>query len=71
MSQKTSESEPAIGRLECHAVESIHEDTDILTVGRGFDFSEAVVYQAVKKEWNARYGVEPIYGNCRMIELND
>lgn len=71
MSQKTSESDPAIRRLERHAAESIHEDTDLLTVVREFDFSEAVVYQAIKIEWNARYGVEPMVRAFYYKELAD
>ncbi len=60
MSQPTSEFESAISRLERQAEELIHEDTDLLAVVRGFDFSETGVYEAVKTEWNARYGYEPI-----------
>ncbi|SDD90587.1 hypothetical protein SAMN05192552_10687, partial [Natrinema hispanicum] len=40
MSQTTSEFESAISRLEQQAEELIHKDTDLLTVVRGFDFSE-------------------------------
>ena len=60
MSQKTSEFEPAIRRLERQAAESIHEDADLLTVVRGFDLSEAEVYEVGEIEWNARYGYEPM-----------
>ena len=60
MSQKTSEFEPAIRRLERQAAELIHEDTDLLTVVRAFDFSEVAVYKATELEWNARYGYEPM-----------
>jgi hypothetical protein len=60
MSQKTSEFEPAIRRLERQAAESIHEDTDLLTVVCGFDLSEAKVYENSRIEWNARYGYEPM-----------
>ncbi|GAA0452103.1 transposase (plasmid) [Halococcus dombrowskii] len=60
MSQKTSEFEPAIRRLERQAAESIHEDTDLLTVVRGFDLSEAEVYEVSEIEWNARYGYKPM-----------
>jgi len=60
MSQKTSEFEPAIRRLERQAAELIHEDTDFLTVVRAFDFSEVAVYKATELEWNARYGYEPM-----------
>lgn len=55
MLQKTSAFEPAIRRLERQAAESIHEDTDLLTVVRGFDFSEIAVYDAAQTEWTARY----------------
>src|SRR6056297_1891053 len=60
MSQKTSEFEPAIRRLERQTAELIHEDTDLLTVVRAFDFSEVAVYNASEHEWNARYDYEPM-----------
>jgi hypothetical protein len=60
MSQKTSEFEPAIRRLERQAAESINEDSDLLSVVREFDLSTAEVYQASEIEWNARYGYEPM-----------
>ena len=60
MSQTTSEFESAISRLEQQAEELIHKDTDLLTVVRGFDFSETAVYEVGKTEWNARYGYEPM-----------
>ncbi|MFU8868925.1 MAG: ISNCY family transposase, partial [Natronococcus sp.] len=60
MSQKTSEFEPAIRRLERQAAESIHEDTDLLTVVRSFDFSEVAVYNASELEWNACYDYDPM-----------
>ncbi|MXV61871.1 transposase [Natronorubrum sp. JWXQ-INN-674] len=60
MSQKTSEFEPAIRRFERQAAESIHEDTDLLTVVRAFDFNEVPVYKANEPEWTARYDYEPM-----------
>jgi hypothetical protein len=60
MSQKTSEFEPAIRRLERQAAESIHEDTDLLTVVQEFDLNIAEVYETGATEWNARYGYEPM-----------
>ena len=60
MSQKTSEFEPGIRRLERQAAESIHEDTDLLTVVRGFDLSRVKIYETSENEWNARYGHEPM-----------
>jgi len=60
MSHKTSEFEPAIRRLERQAAELIDEDTDLLTVVRGFDFNEVEVYETGEAEWNARYGYEPM-----------
>jgi hypothetical protein len=60
MSQQTSAFEPAIRRLERHAAASIDEDTDLLTVVRGFDLRTAEVYEAGETEWNARYGYEPM-----------
>lgn len=60
MSQKPSEFEPAIRRLELQAAESIHEDTDLLTIVQGFDLSTVWVYEAGATEWSARYGYEPM-----------
>jgi hypothetical protein len=48
MSQKTSEFEPAIRRLERQAAESIDEDTGLLTVVREFDLSEVEVYEPAR-----------------------
>lgn len=56
MSQKTSEFEPAIRRLERQAAESIHEDTNLLTLVSEFDLSTAEVYEVGKIVWDARYG---------------
>lgn len=60
MSQKTSKFEPAIRRLERQAAESIHEDTDLLTVVREFDLSLTEAYEIGETEWNTRYGYEPM-----------
>lgn len=46
---------PAIRRLKRQAAESIHEETVLLTVVRGFDLSTAEVYEDGETEWNARY----------------
>jgi len=43
MSQKTSEFEPVIRRLERQAAELIHKDTDFLAVVCGFAFSDTPV----------------------------
>jgi len=69
MSQKTSEFEPAIRRLKRQAAESIHEDADLLTAVRGFDLSEAEVYEVSEIEWNARYGYEPMVRTFYCKEL--
>jgi hypothetical protein len=60
MSQKASEFEPAIRRLERRTAESIDEDPDLLTVVRGFDLSFAEVYKIGENEWNARYDYDPM-----------
>jgi hypothetical protein len=60
MSQKTSEFEPAIRRLERQAAESIHEDTNLLTVVREFDLNAVEVYESSEIVWNARYAYEPM-----------
>lgn len=60
MSQKTSEFEPAIKRLERQAAESIHEDTNLLTVVREFDLNAVEIYESSETVWNARYGYEPM-----------
>jgi hypothetical protein len=60
MSQKTSEFEPAIRRLERQAAESIDKDTDLLSVVRELDLSIAEVYETGETAWNARYSYEPM-----------
>ncbi len=60
MSQKTSEFEPAIRRLERQAAELIHKDTDLLTVVCGFEFSETPVCDETADEWEAQYGYQPM-----------
>ena len=60
MSQKTSEFEPAIGRLERQAEELIHKDTDLLTVVCGFEFSETPICGEAADEWEAQYGYQPM-----------
>jgi len=60
MSQKTSEFEPAIGRLERQADELIHKDTDLLTVVCGFEFSETPICGEAADEWEAQYGYQPM-----------
>ena len=69
MSSKTSEFEPSIRRLERQAAESIHEDTDLLTLVRGFDLSEAEVYNFGETEWSARYGYDPMVRTFYCKEL--
>jgi hypothetical protein len=54
MSQKTSEFDPAIRWLERQAAELIHKDTDLLTVVRGFSFSDTPVSGTAAKEWEAK-----------------
>ena len=56
MSQKTSEFEPAIRRLKRQAAESIHKDTDPLTVVRGFSFSDTPVSGMAVRGWEAKCG---------------
>ena len=58
MSSKTSEFEQSIRRLERQAAESIHEDTDLLTVVHGFEFSKAEICNFGETEWSARYGYD-------------
>ena len=60
MSQKTSEFEPAIRRLERQTAELIHKDTDLLTVVCGFEFDEAPVFGEAAEEWEAKYGYQPM-----------
>ena len=57
MLQKTSEFEPVIRR---QAAELIHKDTDLLTVVRGFPFSHTPVSGTAAKEWEAKYGYQPM-----------
>ncbi len=49
-----------LGESERQAAESIHEDTDLPTIVREFDLSEAEFYEIGEAEWNARYGYEPM-----------
>ena len=58
MSSKTSEFEQSIRRLERQAAESIHQDTDLLTVVHGFEFSKAEICNFGETEWSARYGYD-------------
>jgi Transposase DDE domain. len=60
MSQKTSEFEPAIRRLERQAAELIHKDTDLLTVVTEFTFTDTPVSGTAAKEWEAKYGYRPM-----------
>ena len=60
MSQKTSEFEPAIRRLERQAAELIHKDTDLLAVVRESAFSNTSVSGTAAKEWEAQYGYRPM-----------
>jgi hypothetical protein len=69
MSSKTSAFEPAIRRLERQAAESIHEDSNLLTVVCEFDLSTAEVYETGATEWNARYGYEPMVSAFYCKEL--
>ncbi|SDK11118.1 IS4 transposase [Halovenus aranensis] len=60
MSQKTSEFEPAIRRLERQAAELIHKDTDLLAVVSEFAFSDTPVSGPAENEWEAQYGYRPM-----------
>ena len=60
MSQKTSEFEPAIRRLERQAAELIHKDTDLLTVVYGFEFGDTLISGEAADEWEARYSYQPM-----------
>ena len=60
MSQKTSEFEPAIRRLERQAAELMHKDTDLLTVVTEFAFTDTPVSGTTAKEWEAKYGYRPV-----------
>jgi hypothetical protein len=60
MSQKTSEFEPGIRRLERQAAELMHKDTDILTVVTDFAFTDTPVSDPAKNEWKAQYGYRPM-----------
>mgnify|MGYP002761188091 FL=1 len=60
MSQKTSEFEPAIRRLERQAAELIHKDTDLLTVVTEFAFTDTPVSGTAANEWEAKYGYRPM-----------
>jgi len=60
MSQKTSEFEPAIRRLERQAAELIHKDTDLLAVVTEFAFTDTPVSGPAESEWEAKYGYRPM-----------
>lgn len=60
MSQKTSEFEPAIRRLERQGAELVHKDTDFLTVVRGLTFSDTPISGTAASEWDAQYGYRPM-----------
>jgi hypothetical protein len=60
MSQKTSEFEPAIRRLERQAAELIHKDTDLLTVVTEFAFTDTPVSGPAENEWEVQYGYRPM-----------
>ena len=60
MSQKTSEFEPAIRRLERQIAELIHKDTDLLTVVTEFAFTDTPVSGTAANEWEAKYGYRPM-----------
>jgi hypothetical protein len=47
------------------------KNTDLLTVVREFDFSEAEVYKVGAIEWNARYGYESLVRAFYCKELAD
>ena len=69
MSQKTSEFEPAIRRLERQTAELMHKGTDLLTVVTEFVFTDTPVSGPAENEWEVQYGYRPMVRAFECKEL--